>query len=1625
MRKEEAKKVIEKIHRRIQEDRYKERMGEYSPYNVKGIQKLIKRLNSKPRFILEIIQNADDNKYSKSSNTPQITFVLKENHYDIFENNYEYVLEISYNEDGFEKDNVEKLCQFFGTTKGKIGFKGEYGTGFKSIFSITHEPYIYSNGFSFKFLDNGSPLDLIDPIWIEDIPVDIQNVEGTMLILPITKEKKDEIVGLIRTLSTSPELLLFLKKIEIIEIIDEISNLSVKLFRNKEELDIQNKTPNLSAEISVVEDSINKKDIGKWLVIRESLRLPPEYREEFEREMMRDIAEDETTDIVLAFPLKKDNSPNPTPQNLFSLLPVSNYGLKFILQADFILTPNRESIIEDKAWNKWLLDKAVDVFVDALPIFREMKFMFYGYLSSASETDDALKEYVDKFYDKLRESECIFTESESWKKPKDVYFVSNKKIKEIITNEDLKQLQKREYKNEKIKLKKEIRKRLQIDEFDNAVLLNLLEENNDLFKEKTDMWFFKLYSYLSEIELDKDAFETLKKIEIIRLESGETVAVSGKDAIFLYLQQSGKTYGFEKYLRVLDGDIYSEIQKEKDDKKTATINFLEKLGIKEPKPTEIIENHILSLYDNNQWKELDSSVLRGHILYLKDAKLPNEKLKKYSQIIYVKLKNGNYAKPDEVYLSKEYKPKYPLHKLFEGITTYFLSDIYLKKDRKPQETNNNNYNNNNNELKEISNKKSKSMRKTSGEEDKSKKERKEIIKEWRKFFIALGVNEFPKIIKNIDSCNDYYGHWGRERFHSKYRIPKKTNWKSVSRCVEGCWPYTTTGHYHTVIDWKPSDEIEKVIESKDYDKLCILFKILNDNWKNHFSKYIELTYKWFNYYQYVEKFTSSFGYFLKEKLLVPTTKGLKKPSEAYDNNKDIRNILGDDIPFLDLNCKGKKIKPDKDFLKYIGINFVPDAHAIVGYIRELVSSSTTDKKKFEKMYELLSNNFDDELASVFMQEPLIYIPRSAQKYYSIEEVIWENKKDTFGSYWGYLSEHYPDLKKFFVEQVGVPVEPTLKHYVDTLRKIEEKYESEDMVEVDNGDKDIIIKMYEKISDIILKEDYEESLFENLRVLTTTNSFVKGEDAYVCDVTYLRGDIDYNSNNFLWMPNNYNFKRIEPFLKAINVNFLSKDMKMHVNELSNCSKVLRNSDIDEIVEYIRRYIYHTNIDTYEEYKKDDVFCKLINLYIYECPSELKIKLSHPQLGINIIKLTNAFWDYRKNILIKTKNTPLEDVGEALCKGLPIEVNGLLPTILYITREWKNRQHALSKVGIAHLPLGEKRVCCEKEEDLLQTDLGKGEFFEEEESGESILETTLPEEAIGEAHVASVDDETISTIKEIESKISFENHKSSQKPSKEQKKSALPRADTKNKKIPHVSQISTTTKEKHEYIQELEKPNERESVEKENFTENTTNEEEIDYIDENEVEDILSVDPTEALLTLITLPAEENSEQKKDDDGNKGLKMENTTPNSEYSGKRRKIGSWAEEVIYCYLKNHCKEEFGVDGTVEWMNKNGEQHNPYDIVIRTLVGKEIYIEVKGTNKKYTGTEDVILLSEKEYAFMKSHGANYVIYRVFNVGNKNVHYIKITNPSELEEEGKIKTSSKTKITYVLHLNTQKFVHK
>ncbi|KAJ4799969.1 ATP/DNA binding protein [Rhynchospora pubera] len=326
-------------------------------------------------FLMELIQNAEDNEYP-SGVAPSLEFVLTSE--DITATGATSTLLIFNNEKGFSPANIESICRVGKSTKkGQrcCGYIGEKGIGFKSVFLVSSQPHIFSNGYQIKFNEepsSGSGIGYIVPEWVDKIQTlfDLKHIYGsnntlptTIIVLPL----KDPKIGTVRKELSEihPEILLFLSKIRKLSVreirhnasqksaLTEVSILSETDYKTRKDLDAESYTIHLD-----LEESGNQEQCT-YFMWKQKFPIKPKCRVKKREEM-------EQWTIVLAFPLGQRLGGAHAP-GIYAFLPtemVTNFP--FIIQADFLLASSRETILHDNPWNKGILDCVPSAFVNAL-----------------------------------------------------------------------------------------------------------------------------------------------------------------------------------------------------------------------------------------------------------------------------------------------------------------------------------------------------------------------------------------------------------------------------------------------------------------------------------------------------------------------------------------------------------------------------------------------------------------------------------------------------------------------------------------------------------------------------------------------------------------------------------------------------------------------------------------------------------------------------------------------------------------------------------------------------------------------------------------------------------------------------------------------------------------------------------------------------------------------------------------------------------------------------------------------------------------------------------------------------------------------------------------------------------
>ncbi|XP_031374308.1 uncharacterized protein LOC116188983 [Punica granatum] len=327
-------------------------------------------------FLMELIQNAEDNEYPEGVK-PSLEFVITSR--DITATGALATLLIFNNEKGFAPRNIDSICSVGRSTKKgnrKQGYIGEKGIGFKSVFLITAQPYIFSNGYQIRFSEEPCPhcnVGFIVPEWVDENPnlSDVKSIYGSEAALPTTTIilplKPDKIYPVKQQLSSlHPEVLLFLSKIKRLSVKEDSEDPSLSTvkaiaissetnFAMRKNIDAESCMLHLSAEESPNESG-SQCSYYMW---KQKFPVRPENKVEKRMEV-------EELLITLALPLEDRPCRGTYSPGIYAFLPtemVTNFP--FIIQADFILASSRETILLDDKWNQGILDCVPSAFISA------------------------------------------------------------------------------------------------------------------------------------------------------------------------------------------------------------------------------------------------------------------------------------------------------------------------------------------------------------------------------------------------------------------------------------------------------------------------------------------------------------------------------------------------------------------------------------------------------------------------------------------------------------------------------------------------------------------------------------------------------------------------------------------------------------------------------------------------------------------------------------------------------------------------------------------------------------------------------------------------------------------------------------------------------------------------------------------------------------------------------------------------------------------------------------------------------------------------------------------------------------------------------------------------------------
>jgi hypothetical protein len=271
---------------------------------IHPVPRLADQLYTKPtHFLLELIQNADDNNFTNS--TPTLSFTLQKESRE---------LRVDCNETGFTKENVKAICSIGRSTKGVVdrtnGFIGEKGFGFKSSFKVADVVHIASGPFQFKF-NRRQTLGMIAPI-PEPFPQGQRLPGQTQILLYLNSQDEVTIIGdELKTIRS--QLLIFLRKLSAITVKAPSRDIQFRISRKSYDVLLKGETAELTTTLKGFYELSRRKYVIVHFAVYD---LPKDDR-------MPGVQESE---IVLAFPVAENTDPIIQGQMVYSFLPIDDYG---------------------------------------------------------------------------------------------------------------------------------------------------------------------------------------------------------------------------------------------------------------------------------------------------------------------------------------------------------------------------------------------------------------------------------------------------------------------------------------------------------------------------------------------------------------------------------------------------------------------------------------------------------------------------------------------------------------------------------------------------------------------------------------------------------------------------------------------------------------------------------------------------------------------------------------------------------------------------------------------------------------------------------------------------------------------------------------------------------------------------------------------------------------------------------------------------------------------------------------------------------------------------------------------------------------------------------------------------
>lgn len=1085
---------------REEEQRKEQEIPDETKEELKGLREVTRDTLNNPLHVLpELLQNADD----IGGDCSKVSIELTEDAL-VFRNHQE---PMAY-------ENVEALGAFTKSTKqGDFDSIGYFGIGFKTIFSLTENPYIHSGCFSFRY-ESDAPTTPIEVEYGEQPATDEEWFDGTTIVLPFSEEARGDgrkkVEGQLETLGS---LLPFLNNITRID----VDKYNQKTIYRRETTD--------QGVVQVV-----SKEDGEEIVI-ERLRL---FSNSFspEPDMLEKLAEkrhldaealqkrNPELDITIAVQVDEAGVPTmrresslgsdwPDESHLFCYFPTdADTRLPFDIQADFSLRPDRETIVWPDEFNKKLLNQVSDLFADAFVRFHQEEVSPSRILElipdPKRERPSYLVPVVEKIVSYVRSESCVPDEDNNLFRLDEVVFLEQP-FRSLFSEAEVGDVLEKKVRYPSEKISDTARERLRNIVDDSVVEVeDLLENSTDssLYESRSNDWFVRFFAAINqywrskyqqtglgrpneEVRMARDAFRKgLKQVPLLPLDDSEVASYrTVEDEV--YRLQRGYTDDYELFtdtdqLKLLSEEFLSTV--DYPDERLQDIAKAAKSFLFDSKPfsiptleaKDVVRDVINPAF---QSESIEPDLADQYILFV------SKRAQTLADVTNIKLQvrgpggsAGDFQSPESLYLGTKYIDAFDSETLFGPFENLApISNHYL-------------------EL---------------GEKTRS---------EWADALAAIGVTRRVEVrkqdpwesdrFKSQEEAEEFllqHDDRGETELHDERNLCGYNGQSSDSQWMKREQRHGRTRKYkYGFIDRCLPEESAEILEnltadgsdSADVNYWREFMNMLDAGWESYYQDKIHRVYR---YSEYSVKYRvkegecacpSSFGLFLRKSAWCPGS-----DDKVYQTNRlFVRNDQTKNKPvtFVDPQPEPQELIEFLDFQKYLGIQVSATAlqETVEEYMEKIKEEDVTNneiERAIRSDLWAISRELDDGSAALeadelealdrLKQTPFLYVANAKPAFRTPSQVTWRG--DSLGEDLVPVSEIYTDFERLLTSELNVSREPTLDDCFSFLNAVALTASSK--ADTGGGKRSDILTAWSRILDkaVYISEDFIDTSHDQL------------------------------------------------------------------------------------------------------------------------------------------------------------------------------------------------------------------------------------------------------------------------------------------------------------------------------------------------------------------------------------------------------------------------------------------------------------------------------------------------------------------------------------------------------------------